>query len=170
MSEAFIGEIRMFGFKHAPEGWAICNGQLLNIAENTALFSILGTTYGGDGKTTFGLPDLQGRIPLHVHIQNNNYPLGAKLGSQTVTLTQAQIPSHNHILKGTAAPGTTGNPSNQLLAQPTQAMYCEQTQNLVPLHPSALSAAGGGQPHNNLQPSLVVNFCIALQGLYPSRP
>ncbi len=173
MSEPYIGEIRMFGFNFVPHGWAACNGQLLAISQNTALFSLLRTTYGGDGKTTFGLPDLRGRIPLHPgrlsSSNSSNYALGAKLGVRAVPLLPAETPSHNHTLRGTAAPATTGNPSNQLLAQPTQTLYCDQTQNLVQLHPSSLQSMGGNQPHNNFQPSLVVNFCIALQGIYPSR-
>jgi microcystin-dependent protein len=167
--DPFIGEIRMFGFNYVPEGWAVCNGQLIPISQNPALFALLGTTFGGDGMNTFALPDLQGRVPLH--LGKTNYPLGEKGGSTTVTLGQQNHPPHSHPLNGTTAAASTGKPGAQLLAQPTQAIYTKTDQPQVQSYPLVcVSQVGGGQPHNNLQPSLVANFCIALTGVFPEHP
>jgi microcystin-dependent protein len=177
MSEPFLGEIRMFGGNFAPRGWAMCNGQLLTISQNTALFSLLGTTYGGDGVRTFGLPNLQGRAPLH----SGQGPglslrdLGETGGEQTVTLLTNQLPSHKHVVNCTN--NTTADrtaPTGGLWAPGAgrrgQKFYASAAANGAPLmSPQALPLAGGSQPHNNMPPYLVVTFIIALQGIYPSR-
>lgn len=173
MSEPFLGEIRAFGFNFVPRQWALCDGQELQISQNTALFSILGTTYGGDGRSTFGLPDLNGRAPMHP----GNGPglstrrLGESLGVETVTLTEAQIPSHNHPLQAVADPGELQAPSSARSIARSQngAAYAATGGATASLAPEALAATGGGQAHNNMQPSLVVNFCIALDGIFPAR-
>ncbi len=182
MSEPFLGEIRMFGFNFAPTGWAQCNGQLMSIAQNTALFSLLGTTYGGDGRTTFGLPNLQSRVPVH---QGQGpglspYIIGEQTGTETHTLLQTEIPAHNHIVNcdgsatgrggSTFGVGTGETPVNNfpgLAASAVSAVYSGNHNNTM--NPGVLSVVGGSQPHSILQPLLVVNFCIALQGIFPSR-
>lgn len=174
MSSPFIAEIRMFGFNFAPRGWAFCNGQLLPIAQNTALFSLLGTTYGGNGTTNFGLPNLQGRAPLHPGQAPglSPYVLGQTGGSETVTLTQNGLPSHTHAMNGSIAPppagGVTPDPT-QGLGRAAGGNAYGAAANLTAMSPQALSLQGGSQPHNNLMPYLTVNFCIALQGIFPSR-
>ena len=171
MSEPFVGEIRMFAGNFAPRGWAFCDGQLLAVSQNDALFSLLGTIYGGDGRTTFGLPDLRGRIPLHA----GNGPglsqrrLGAKAGAETVTLTVNQIPNHTHPLNGTSANGDTVNPQNGLLATDLAEDTYAEDFNSVNMSTSAISSLGGSRSHSNLMPTLCVNFIIALFGIYPSR-
>ncbi|MDD9945571.1 MAG: tail fiber protein [Myxococcales bacterium] len=173
MSEPFIAEIRMFAGNFAPSGWAFCNGQVLPIDQNTALFSLLGTTYGGDGRTTVGLPNLQGRAPMHPGRGPGLTArrLGEPGGSTTVTLSEAQIPSHSHSAAALSSPANTGAPTNAIMARafrgPPQ-VYAEASTGLLPLGP-VLSTEGGGQSHNNLQPYLAINFIIALVGLYPSR-
>lgn len=163
MSEAFIGEVRIVSFGFAPRGWAFCQGQILPIAQNQALFSILGTTYGGDGKVNFALPDLRGRAPIHF---NSAYPLGTKTGEENHTLIATEMPQHNHgVLASSAAAGQalpTGNQWGSL-----NNGY-SNTANTI-FAPSALSNTGGGTGHNNMQPYLVLNFIIALVGIYPSR-
>ena len=171
MSEPFVGEIRMFAGNFAPSGWAFCDGQLLAISENDALFSLLGTVYGGDGSTTFGLPDLRGRIPVHA----GNGPglssrsLGSMGGAESVTLTTNQLPSHTHSAIGSGANGTDANPAGNFLAGSTVvAPYVQETPDTA-FAAAAITAVGGSQSHTNLMPSLCVNFIIALYGIYPTR-
>ena len=174
MSSPFIAEIRIFGFNFPPRGWAFCNGQLLGIAQNTALFSLLGTTYGGNGQTTFGLPNLQGSVPLHPGQGPglSDYVLGEQGGSQTVTLTGNQLASHTHQAQansgGAGQPGPGGNVWASLAGRTPPPLYQSSAPNAA-MSPQATSVAGGGQPHNNMQPYQVLNFCIALQGIFPSR-
>lgn len=168
----YLGEIRIFGGNFAPTGWALCNGQLLAISSNTALFSILGTTYGGDGRQTFALPNLQSRIPIHWGQGSglSQYIPGQSAGVENVTLTQQQMPQHSHTIGTLSAPGTASRPNTQLLAQPTQGnAYGPAPSDGSALNPAAISSAGGNQPHANLQPYLVMNFIIALQGIFPPR-
>jgi microcystin-dependent protein len=176
MSEPFIGEIRAFGFNFPPYSWASCNGQIVPISQNTALFALLGTTYGGDGRQTFGLPNLQGLAPLHQGAGNGLTPrvLGETGGSETVTLSTPNLPSHTHALNGanagsaaerTATPTTTASfgssaPNN---------VYASTLTQPVNMSPKAIATTGGNQPHANAQPRQVLNFCIALQGIFPVR-
>ena len=173
MSEPFIAEIRIFAGNFAPRSWAFCDGQLLPIAQNTALFSLIGTTYGGDGRSTTALPNLQGRAPMHPGRGPGLTArrLGEKVGTETVTLSEAQIPSHTHTLRATSGRGNTTTPSNQTSIAATfpQVFYSDSSANHVDLASEAMSTTGGGQAHTNLQPFLTLNFIIALQGLYPSR-
>jgi microcystin-dependent protein len=170
MSNPFVGEIRMFGGNFAPLGWAFCDGQLLAIAENDALFALIGTTYGGDGQSTFALPDLRGRIPLHQGQGSSLSPhyLGEHGGAETVTLTTAQLPNHTHRLaSGVAA--MYGDPSGASVADTgTTAIYGAGGAN-VDMAPAASVPAGGSQPHNNLMPYQCVNFIISLFGIFPSQ-
>jgi microcystin-dependent protein len=165
MSEPFIAEIQMFAFSFPPRGWALCNGQILAINQNQALFSLVGTTYGGNGTTTFALPNLQSRTPVH---PGNEIVMGQFGGSETVTLTSSEIPLHNHTMNASAGAITGGSPSGTYLTtQPTDAMYT------IPANANAqmtgLALSNGSQPHSNIQPYLVVSFCIALVGIFPSR-
>jgi len=171
MSEPFIAEIRVWACNFAPRGWAFCNGQLLPIAQNTALFAIVGTTYGGDGRTTLGLPDLQGRAPMHAGNGPGLTPrrLGETGGISTVTLTAAQMPQHTHTLMGNSAAAATGNPSGAQLADTDPLRNYGPLRANENLAPQAVANAGGSQPHNNLQPYLSLNFTIALVGVFPSR-
>ena len=168
MSEPFIAEIRIFAGNFAPRGWAFCDGQLLPISQNTALFSLIGTTYGGDGRSTTALPNLQGRAPMHPGRGPGLTArrLGEHVGVETVTLTEAQLPNHNHTLMGTDEDPEETSPVGQVLA-PTQAYRTTGTS--VAMADSALPSTGGSQAHNNMQPYLTLNFIIALVGLYPSR-
>ena len=169
MSEPFLAEIRMVGFNFAPRGWAFCDGQILPIQQNQTLYSLLGTTYGGDGRTSFALPDLRGRTPIHVGASNGtSHLLGSKSGEETVTLTEAEMPSHTHTLNATNTAGNSDQPENHVYAQASGNVYGAfgTANNLAT---ESVSNAGGGQAHNNMQPYLAVNFCIALQGLFPSR-
>jgi microcystin-dependent protein len=165
MSEPFLAEIRIFGFTFAPRGWAMCDGQILPINQYQSLYSLLGTTYGGDGRTTFGLPDLRGRVPLH---EGSGYSLGLKSGVENVVLTVAELPNHTHALNGTGNAGTTNSPAGNVFASTPDDRYAPATE-LVATGASVVANAGGSQAHDNMQPSLVLNFCIALQGLFPSR-
>lgn len=171
MSEPFIGEIKMFAGNFAPRGWALCNGQLMSIAQNTALFSLLGTTYGGDGRVTFGLPDFQSRIPIGFQQGPglSDYPLGEMAGVETVTLLSTEMPLHSHVPQALTAPGSDSSPQNNVWAASSNrdAQYTG-TPN-VRMNLNALPLAGGGQPHNNEQPYLVVTFIIALMGIFPQR-
>ncbi|HBK57643.1 MAG TPA: phage tail protein [Xanthomonadales bacterium] len=172
MAQPFISEIRLFGFPFAPKGWALCEGQTLSIAQNQALFALIGTTYGGNGMTTFNLPDLRGRTPLHT---SASIPLGAVAGSESVTLISSEMPQHTHAVSATSDQSNFRNFDAAVFASaintqdglPVNA-YGSAT-NLVPLNAGSVSMTGGNQPHSNLQPSLVLNFCIALVGVFPSR-
>jgi microcystin-dependent protein len=160
----FISEIRLMSFNFSPRGWALCNGQLLPIAQNQALFSLLGTTFGGDGRTTFGLPNLQGRAPVHM---GNGFTLGQAGGEQTHVLTIGEAPVHTHAAAGTDAAGDSPIPAGNYLAAADN-MYGPLT-HPTPLHPATITSAGGSQPHANIQPYLTVSFCIALQGVFPTQ-
>lgn len=176
MAEPFVGEIRLVGFNFAPRGFAFCNGQLLSISQNTALFSLLGTFYGGDGRSTFGLPNLQGAFPMHMGQGPGltDRVIGETGGTATVTLTVQTMPAHIHNAECQTGGGNTDNPANAKWAMahtgkaPVLA-YTDKTTGLATMNPAALGAAGGNQPHNNLHPYLVMNFIIALQGIFPSR-
>jgi microcystin-dependent protein len=174
MSEPFIAEVRIFAGNFAPRGWAFCNGQLLPVSQNTALFSLIGTTYGGDGRSTMALPNLQGRFPMHPGRGPGLTArrLGERGGTETVTLTEAQVPQHNHRLRASIDDGDLQAPSpNRSLARSAGgfAYQTSSTSDLVTMASQALGSSGGSQPHNNLQPFLVLTFIIALVGLYPSR-
>jgi microcystin-dependent protein len=175
MSEPFLSEIKIVSFNFAPQGWALCNGQLLSINQNQALFSLLGTTYGGNGSTTFALPDLRGRGPLHF---GNGTTLGERAGSENVTLTTSQLPTHNHsttqpTVNGVAGSGNSTDPTGRRWAGLRRdAAYSNATPNTT-LSNGAITgttqATGGSQPHNNMAPFLVLNFVIAQQGIFPSQ-
>jgi microcystin-dependent protein len=175
MAQPFVGEIRVFGGNFAPSGWALCNGQTIAIDQNTALFSLIGTTYGGDGVTTFNLPDLQGRCLMHQGTARSGttYVEGQPGGLATVTLTQGQMPSHNHNLLGSNVAGTSAipGPAVALAATPTgEPIYDNTAANQVNLANQAVSSApGGSQPHDNRQPYLAVTYIISLFGIFPSR-
>jgi microcystin-dependent protein len=171
MSEPFVGEIRMFAGTFAPQGWAFCEGQLLSIPQNDALFSLLGTVYGGDGRTTFGLPDLRGRVPIHAGSGPGLTPrqLGSKAGTENVTLTTAQLPSHTHPIKGSTNTATATDPAGNVPAQSSTIDLYVNTAPTVNMNASAVAGTGGSRSHNNLMPTLCVNFIIALFGIYPSR-
>ena len=172
MADQFVAEIRVFGFGFAPVGWAQCNGQLLQIKQNTALFSLLGTTFGGDGKTTFGLPNLQGNAPMAPGQGPGLilHDLGEAGGEATVTLLQSEVPSHPHSLQADPRPATLSNPGQQnALARSAPEIYTSGTPQPTQLASQAVGYSGGNQPHNNMAPYLTLNFCIALQGIYPAR-
>lgn len=168
MSQPFIGEIRLFGFDFPPKFWALCQGQLLAIQQNQALFSILGTTYGGNGVQTFALPDLRGRSPIHWGTGPGlpSVTLGEVAGTETQSLLTSQIPAHNHLAVATTGSPDAPNPSGNYWAGGNQ-IYAAAADSAM--SPGALANAGGSQPHDNMQPSLAMNFSIALQGIFPSR-
>lgn len=166
MSDYFLGEIRAFPFNFAPRNWVQCNGQTLSIAQNQALFSLLGTTYGGNGVTTFNLPNLQGRAPLHL---SSSHPEGEMAGVPTVTLNTTQVPPHTHLANCSTIGGNGVSPTNTVLAPTTVNVYTQNTQFLLPLNAVSVSSVGGNQPHDNMMPYQVVNYCIAINGIYPSR-
>jgi microcystin-dependent protein len=173
MADPFVAEIRMFGFNFAPRGWATCDGQIMPLSQNTALFALLGTTYGGDGKSTFALPDLQARAPMHPGQGPglSGHMLGESGGSESVTLDQSQIPAHTHSLQGRAQFGNAPDPTGRVLARPYGGgnLYSESP-SPTQMSNQALAPSGSSLPHNNMQPYLTMNFCIALQGIFPSRP
>ncbi len=172
MSEPFVAEVRIWGLNFAPRGWAFCNGQLLPVSQNTALFSLLGTIYGGDGRTTFALPDLQGRAPMHPGSGPglSHRRIGEKGGASTETLTQVQMPSHRHGVQASTRPGEENDPGSQVWARTTGMQYAAASAPAdAQLAAEALPSTGGSQEHDNMQPYLGLSFCIALQGLYPSR-
>ena len=164
MSEPFLSEIKLMSFNFPPKSWALCNGQFLPINQNQALFALLGTTYGGNGQTTFQLPDLRGRVPMHM---GGGHTLGERAGAASHTLTQAEMPTHTHVVMGSNTPSETNVLTGTVLATTSNAYAAPA--NLVALGPSAVSNVGGNQPHNNTQPYLTLNFCIALQGIFPSQ-
>lgn len=172
MADPFVAEIRIFPFNFAPRGWAWCDGQLLPLSQNTALFSLLGTTYGGNGQSNFALPNLQGNAPMHPGQGPglSLHDLGETGGSETVSLLESEIPSHSHtVMAGTR--GASYNPQNNALARTRGgAAYRSTNTNLTTMNASALAPAGGDQPHNNMMPYLTLYFCIALQGVFPPRP
>nr|WP_294548046.1 tail fiber protein [uncultured Rhodopila sp.] len=180
MSDPFIGQITLFPYNFAPEGWADCAGQLLPIQQYAALFSLLGTAYGGNGSTNFALPNLSGRVAVGQGqpAGGSNYGIGAAGGSETVALAQAALPAHSHALNATTGPATTTAPSGALFAtaltaagrQPDKGNIYNPARPDTALAPNAVASAGSSQPHNNVQPSLALRYCIALQGVYPARP
>ena len=164
MAQPFVGEIRMFAGNFAPAGWMFCQGQLLPISENETLFQLIGTTYGGDGQSTFALPDLRGRVPIH---QGNGFILAEKGGAESVTLTTQQIPAHTHPLLATTAVGIAASPQGSVLAASGSSNVYRQGPAAVALSNQTVTPAGGSQPHTNFQPYLCVNFIISLFGLFP---
>lgn len=177
--EPFLGQICLFGFDYAPTGWALCNGQMMSIAQNNALFALLGTTYGGNGQTTFALPDLRGRVAINQGGGPGLSPhtIGEVSGTENVTLIQTQMPAHNHMLAVSGSAATTNNPNGGVLAasagndgdgNPVTVNTYNATPNAT-ANPQAISMAGGNQPHENMQPYLTLNYCIALTGVFPSR-
>jgi microcystin-dependent protein len=172
MADPFVAEIRIFPFNFAPKGWAWCDGQLLPLSQNTALFSLLGTTYGGNGKSNFALPDLQGRAPMHPGQGPglSLHDLGETGGTETVTLLESEIPAHSHALMSLGAPANRTNPIGNTIARVSAGnAYAAAGAPNAQLAPQALSPAGGDQPHSNMQPYLTFNFNIALQGVFPPR-
>lgn len=167
MAEPFLSEIRIMSFGFAPKGWALCDGQLLPINQNQALFSLLGTTYGGDGRVNFGLPDLQGRVPIHM---GGGHTLGERGGEQAHTLSVSELPAHTHSVNGSTAQAATNVPdTNTILSASNPQSVYGQASNPVAMAPSAVGNAGGSQAHLNMQPFLTLNFAIALQGIFPSQ-
>jgi microcystin-dependent protein len=170
MTEPFLGMIMLVPYNFAPRGWAFCQGQLMSISQNTALFSLLGTTYGGNGQTTFGLPDLRGRVPLSQGQGPglSNYSLGELAGVENVTLIVTQMPQHNHLMSVNNQGAATGRPSTQFPGVAAANAYAPATDGTT-FAPQAISLTGNSQPHENRQPYLALNYCIALQGIFPSR-
>jgi len=173
MADPFVAEIRIFPFNFPPTGWAFCDGQLMPLSQNTALFSLLGTTYGGDGKSTFALPDMQGNVPM-MWGQGPGlslYDIGQMSGTSDVTLLQTEIPNHTHTLQAFATPADLSEPQDGavLTKSLNGALYNTTISNITQMAPQALTPAGGSLPHNNMAPYLTLNFCIALQGVFPPR-
>ena len=171
MGQPYVGEIRMFGGSFAPAGWAFCNGASMPISENDVLFTLIGTTYGGDGQETFNLPDLQGRAPLHsgTGSSGTNYQIGEQAGVEQVTLTGQQIPIHNHPMLGSGDPATTLNPQDNVLSGTASATPYFNITPATPLAPQAVTPVGGSQPHDNMQPYLCISFIISLFGVFPTQ-
>ena len=163
MAEPFLSELRIMSFNFAPKGWALCNGQLLPINQNQALFSLLGTTYGGDGRVNFALPDLRGRTPIHV---GGGHTLGERGGEQAHTLTMSELPAHTHVLNASSSDANTSLPGNDLFANAANAYG--PAASLTTLNSATNTNVGGSQGHDNMQPFLTLTFCIALQGIFPS--
>jgi microcystin-dependent protein len=166
MAEPFLSEIRIMSFGFAPKGWALCDGQLLPINQNQALFSLLGTTYGGDGRVNFGLPNLQGRAPLHM---GSGHTLGERGGEQAHTLSISEIPTHVHTAVASSATGTLPVPAQAFFGVAAEQPYLPPDNNLGAMNPASIATVGGSQAHLNMQPFLVLSFCIALQGIFPSQ-
>ncbi len=173
MSDPFLGEIRLFPYNFAPRGWAFCNGQIMAISQNTALFSLLGTTYGGNGTTNFALPDLRSRLAVSSGQGPglSNYTLGQQSGTETVTLLSAQMPTHVHTVSPAAndAPAGVTRPGGAVMARVSTAIYASAGDGSTTMASSTTSSVGGNLPHSNIQPLLALNYCIALQGIFPSR-
>lgn len=174
MSEPFVGEIRMFAGNFAPRGWAFCDGQLLAVSQNDALFSLFGTIYGGDGRTSFGLPDLRGRVPMHQGTGPGLSPrrLGSRGGLENVTITVNQLPSHNHNISASTAEANATSPAGTILAQsvePLRYVKADSDAAAATLNAQSIRGSGGSRSHTNLQPGLCINFIVALIGIYPSR-
>jgi microcystin-dependent protein len=171
MSQPFIGEIRMFGGNFAPAGWAFCAGQLIPISENDALFTLIGTTYGGDGQETFALPNLQSRVPIHTGTdpKGTTYQLGEMAGTEQETLSTQQIPSHTHAFLGSTTAATLTSPKDSVVATSAQVAYLTIATASVAMNANAITPAGGSQPHENCQPFLCINFIISLFGIFPHQ-
>lgn len=171
MAQPYIGEIRMFAGNFAPAGWAFCSGQLMPISQNDALFILIGTTYGGDGQETFGLPNLQSRVPMHFGTGPDGvtYQIGEAAGVESVTLTTQQIPVHNHALIASTTAATIGDPTNKLFGQSAQVAYFIEADPEVQFNAAAITPVGGSQPHENCQPFLCINYIISLFGLFPQQ-
>lgn len=171
MSNPYIGEIRMFGGSFAPAGWAFCSGQLMPISENDALFTLIGTTYGGDGQETFGLPDLQGRFPMHAGQGpglSQNYQLGEKAGVESVTITTNTLPSHSHLLQGSNTSASTQLPGGNVAAQGVGQIYTSSSSPIA-INAQSITPVGGSQPHENIQPYLTLSFILSLFGIFPHQ-
>jgi microcystin-dependent protein len=166
VAEPFLSEIRIMSFGFPPKGWALCDGQLLPINQNQALFSLLGTTYGGDGRVNFALPNLQGQVPIHM---GGGHTLGERGGEQAHTLSISELPAHTHDLNGTASPGNLVIAAGNLLGSSPSQLYQAPDNNAAAMHPASVTGTGGSQAHLNMQPFLVLNFSIALQGIFPSQ-
>ncbi|MDF1606913.1 tail fiber protein [Hoeflea sp. YIM 152468] len=170
MSEPFLAEVKLMGFNFAPRGWAFCDGQILPINQNQSLYSLLGTTYGGDGRTNFALPDLRGRTPIHTGRSDGGefHTEGQKSGEETHTLSSEEMPQHDHALRATSVNADSVVTLGAVLGRVLNELYTDPA-NLVPMRSGTVANVGGGQAHENMQPYIAVNFCIALQGLFPSR-
>ena len=166
MAQPYVGEIRMFAGNFAPAGWMFCEGQLLPISENETLFNLIGTTYGGDGQSTFALPDMRGRVPVHF---GNGFTLAETGGVETVTLTVSQIPAHSHAFLGSTSVANNANAASNVVAQASSFFPYQNAPPTVPMAAGSVSSTGGSQPHNNFQPYLCVNFIISLFGIFPSQ-
>ena len=166
MAQPYVGEIRMFAGNFAPAGWNFCDGSLLPISENETLFNLIGTTYGGDGQSTFAVPDLRGRLPLH---QGNGFILAETGGAETITLTVAQIAAHSHPWLGANAVANDPNPTNNVVGESSAISLFQSASPNAPMAPQTISAVGGSQPHNNFQPYLCISFIISLFGIFPSQ-
>ena len=172
MSDPFVGEVRAFGFDFAPRGWAFCNGSVLPIMQNQALFSVIGTYYGGDGRTTFGLPDLRGRAPVHAGTPSSggNFTLGQSAGEENHTLISTEIPAHTHTVSANNTASDNGSPAGAYFGGAVNAVYKPYNQtNAVVLAGQSVAPAGGSSPHSNMPPYQVINYCIATQGIFPPR-
>jgi microcystin-dependent protein len=170
MSSPYVGEVRMFGGNFAPNGWMFCQGQLLPISEYETLFQLIGTTFGGDGQSTFALPDLQGRVPINMGTNaGTTFVMGDASGTPEVTLTTQQIPQHNHALFASTGPATSNTPENNITAESATLSIYEDGSTNAQMSPAAVGPAGGSQPHDNMQPYLCVSFIISLFGIFPSQ-
>lgn len=175
MSQPYVGEIRMFGFNFVPRDWQACDGSLLSISQNDVLFALIGTTYGGDGQTTFAVPDLRGRVPIHQGQGPglSNYIIGQVAGTETVTLLGTQMPAHTHSVQATTAAATTGTPGTGVMSGTVSGdtMYATDITGLTPIPtaPQGVTSAGGNQPHENCMPTLTAQFCISLYGIFPQQ-